>query len=366
MLKKFFILCSGADHVLLDSCAPGEQNKYAGIGATVFFTALMAFIASGYALYTVFDSIPMAVAFGFVWGLLIFNLDRFIVSTIKKRDNFLDEFLQALPRLILAVIIAVVISKPLELKIFEKEIDRVLLEQKNDLTLANQNQIADQFTPAVTALDSEIEQLKGDVTTKEAEVNALYDIYITEAEGTSGTGKLGKGPVYQEKREKHDAALAELQQLKQTNAEKVAALELEKDNLATDYETRVTETQPIIDNFDGLMARIDALETLPWLPSFFIFLLFLAIETTPIFAKLISPKGEYDLKLADAEGELKSWTTQKANQRKNLIDADNVINDKVYGDLTEEDELYNYKKKMARDLMQKQQDAFYKRQSKLL
>ena len=366
MLKKFFILCSGADHVLLDSCAPGEQNKYAGIGATVFFTALMAFIASGYALYTVFDSIPMAIAFGFVWGLLIFNLDRFIVSTIKKRDNFLDEFLQALPRLILAVIIAVVISKPLELKIFEKEIDRVLLEQKNDLTLANQNQIADQFTPAVAALDTEIENLKSEVATKETEVNALYDIYITEAEGTSGTGKLGKGPVYKEKREKHDAALAELQQLKQTNSEKIAALELEKASLASDYETRVSETQPIIDNFDGLMARIDALETLPWLPSFFIFLLFLAIETTPIFAKLISPKGEYDLKLADAEGELKSWTTQKANQRKNLIDADNVINDKVYGDLTEEDELYNYKKKMARDLMQKQQDAFYKRQSKLL
>jgi len=366
MLKKFFILCSGADHVLLDSCAPGEQNKYAGIGATVFFTALMAFIASGYALYTVFDSIPMAIAFGFVWGLLIFNLDRFIVSTIKKRDNFLDEFLQALPRLILAVIIAVVISKPLELKIFEKEIDRVLLEQKNDLTLANQNQIADQFTPAVAALDTEIENLKSEVATKEAEVNTLYNTYITEAEGTSGTGKLGKGPVYKEKREKHDAALAELQQLKQTNSEKIAALELEKASLASDYETRVSETQPIIDNFDGLMARIDALETLPWLPSFFIFLLFLAIETTPIFAKLISPKGEYDLKLADAEGELKSWTTQKANQRKNLIDADNVINDKVYSDLTEEDELYNYKKKMARDLMQKQQDAFYKRQSKLL
>ena len=352
--------------MLLDSCAPGEQNKYAGIGATVFFTALMAFIASGYALYTVFDSIPMAIGFGFVWGLLIFNLDRFIVSTIKKRDNFLDEFLQALPRLILAVIIAVVISKPLELKIFEKEIDRVLLEQKNDLTLANQNQIADQFTPAVAALDTEIENLKSEVVTKETEVNALYDIYITEAEGTSGTGKLGKGPVYKEKREKHDAALAELQQLKQTNSEKIAALELEKASLASDYETRVSETQPIIDNFDGLMARIDALETLPWLPSFFLFLLFLAIETTPIFAKLISPKGEYDLKLADAEGELKSWVTQKANQRKNLIDADNVINDKVYGDLTEEDELYNYKKKMARDLMQKQQDAFYKRQSKLL
>ena len=128
----------------------------------------------------------------------------------------------------------------------------------------------------------------------------------------------------------------------------------------------MAETQPIIDNFDGLMARIEALNELPWIPSFFIFLLFLAIETTPIFAKLISPRGEYDLRLADAEGELTSWVTQKANQRKNLIDADNVVNDKVYGDLAQEDELYNYKKKMARDLMQKQQDAFYKKQSKLL
>ncbi|RXG18517.1 putative protein DUF4407 [Leeuwenhoekiella aestuarii] len=366
MLKKFFILCSGADHALLDTCAPGEQNKYAGIGATVFFTALMAFIASGYALYTVFDNVAIAVGFGFLWGLLIFNLDRFIVSTFKKRDNSMDEFLQAVPRLILAVIIAVVISKPLELKIFEKEIDRVLLEQKNDLTLANQNQIADQFTPAAAALDAEIDGLKNEISTKDAEVNALYDTYIAEAEGTAGTNKLGKGPVYKEKREKHDAALAELQQLKQTNAEKIAALELEKNELAANYETRVAETQPIIDNFDGLMARIEALDELPWLPSFFIFLLFLAIETTPIFAKLISPRGEYDLKLADAEGELKSWATQKANQRRNLIDADNIINDKVYGDLTQEEELYNYKKKMARELMQKQQDSFYKRQSKLL
>ena len=109
MLKRFFILCSGADSQLLDNCAEGEQTKYAGIGATVFFTALMAFIAAGYALYTVFDNVGIAIAFGLVWGLLIFNLDRFIVSTIKKRDSFMDEFLQALPRIILAIIIAIVI-----------------------------------------------------------------------------------------------------------------------------------------------------------------------------------------------------------------------------------------------------------------
>ena len=69
MIRKFFVLCSGADRALLDTCSEGEQNKYAGIGATVFFTALMAFIAASYALYTVFDSVYLAIPFGLVWGL---------------------------------------------------------------------------------------------------------------------------------------------------------------------------------------------------------------------------------------------------------------------------------------------------------
>ena len=93
MLKQFFILCSGADTNILDNCSNGEQNKYAGIGATVFFTALMATIAASYALYTVFDNLYTSIGFGLVWGLLIFNLDRYIVSTIKKRNNILDELL---------------------------------------------------------------------------------------------------------------------------------------------------------------------------------------------------------------------------------------------------------------------------------
>ncbi|MGB1451087.1 MAG: DUF4407 domain-containing protein, partial [Marinirhabdus sp.] len=81
MLHQFFIFCSGADTDILQDCSAGEKTKYAGIGATVFFTAVMAAIAGSYALYTVFDNLLPAVFFGVIWGLLIFNLDRFIVST---------------------------------------------------------------------------------------------------------------------------------------------------------------------------------------------------------------------------------------------------------------------------------------------
>jgi len=366
MLKRFFILCSGSDTDILEHCSKGEQNKYAGIGATVFFTALLAFIASSYALYTVFDNLLTAIIFGFIWGLLIFNLDRYIVSTLKKRGSFIDEFLQAVPRIILALIIAVVISKPLELKIFEKEIDQVLLEQKNDLTLANKDQIALQYTPQIQALTTNIDKLKNEIVIKETEVNALYDVYIGEAEGTAGTNRLGKGPVYKEKRDKHDTALAELQQLKIDNAEKTTVIESQIAQLQTEYTNEVDTTQPIIDGFDGLMARVNALGELPWLPSFFIFLLFLAIETSPIFAKLLSPKGEYDIKLIESEEELKIWAQQNAHQRSVLLNTDNTLNDRVYEDINDDDELYNYKKKVASDVLKLQADAFYKRQKRLL
>ena len=366
MLKQFFIICSGSDTNILKNCSSGEQNKYAGIGATVFFTAVMAFIAASYALYTVFDNFFASIFFGFIWGLLIFNLDRFIVSTIKKRNNVIDELIQASPRILLAVIIAVVISKPLELKIFEKEINQVLLTEKNQMTLENKDQIALQFAPKTEALKQDITALQNQIETKELEVNALYDTYIAEAEGRKGTLLLGKGPVYKEKREKHDAALAELKQLKSDNKEKIATTEAELAKLKTDYENQVTSTQPIIDGFDGLMARVNALTKLPWLPSFFIFLLFLAIETSPIFAKLLSPKGEYDFKFEEVENEVKIWTSQKAYQRKVMLEADNNLNDRVYGDISDEDELYNYKKKIARELLQLQAEAFYKKQQKIL
>lgn len=366
MLKQFFIICSGSDTDILNQCSKGEQNKYAGIGATVFFTALMAFIAASFALYTVFDNLYTSIFFGLIWGLLIFNLDRYIVSTIKKTGHVMDELIQASPRIILAVIIAIVISKPLELKIFEKEINQVLLEQKNELTLANQNQIAEQFNPNIENLNKNIASLQQQINTKEAEVNALYGTYIAEAEGTAGTKLLGKGPVYKEKRDKHDALLAELQQLKEENKAKIAVTESQIAKLKGDYKDQVTTTQPIINNFDGLMARVNALSKLPWIPSFFIFLLFLAIETSPIFAKLLSPKGAYDFKLEDEETALKTSMLQNKNQREAMLKADFAINDRIYKDLETEDELYTYKRTKARELMQLQADAFYKQQKNIL
>lgn len=366
MLQSFFILCSGADKNLLEGCSQGEKTKFVGIGATVFFTAVMAFLASAYALFTVFDSVYPAIAFGLVWSLLIFNLDRFIVSTIRKRDKLSAEFLQATPRILLAIIIAIVISKPLEIKIFEKEINTVLLKEKNAMALKNKKEVADYFKTDLDKNKAEVDKLKLEISTKEKEVNTLYETYIKEAEGTAGTKKLGKGPVFKEKIAKHDLSKKELDTLQKTNLAKIAVLEKENKKLETDLDKKVTQTQPIIDGFDGLMARINALNSLPWLPSFFIMLLFLAIETSPIIAKLLSPKGEYDYKLEDLETALKATIEQDKYQRTLLVQTSASMHDKVYADIAEDKRLYELQRKNATDLLELQSNTFVEKQKSTL
>ncbi|WP_298222051.1 DUF4407 domain-containing protein [Flavobacterium sp.] len=366
MLKSFFILCSGADKNLLQDCSEGEQTKFVGIGATVFFTAVMAFIASSYALFTVFDSIYPALLFGIVWGFLIFNLDRFIVSTIRKRDSFASEFLQATPRIILAVIIAIVISKPLEIKIFEKEINTVLLKEKNAMALNNKKEVANYFQSDLDKNKTEIDSLKTEIAKKETEVNSLYETYITEAEGTKGTMKLGKGPVFKEKIAKHNLAKAELDTLRKNNLIKIAEREKKTKTLQADLDKKVTETQPIIDGFDGLMARINALGKLPLIPSMFIMLLFFAIETSPIIAKLLSPKGEYDFKLEDIETALKATLSQDKYQRELLVKTSAAMHDKVYEDIAQDKKLYDLQRKKATELLELQANGFLEKQKRTL
>ncbi|HJS01153.1 MAG TPA: DUF4407 domain-containing protein [Flavobacterium sp.] len=366
MLQQFFILCSGADKELLTGCSEGEKTKYVGIGATVFFTAVMAFLASAYALFTVFDSIYPALLFGIVWSLLIFNLDRFIVSTIRKRDRFSSELLQASPRFLLAMIIAVVISKPLEIKIFEKEINTVLLKEKNEMELANKKQISNYFKTDLDKNKAEIDSLKSEITKKEKEVNALYETYITEAEGTRGTMKLGKGPVFKEKIAKHNLASAQLDTIRKTNLNKIAEKERQSQLLEADLDKKVSQSKPIIDSFDGLMARINALNKLPWLPSFFIMLLFLAVETSPIIAKLLSPKGEYDFKLEDLETALKTTLSQDKYQRELLVKTSAAMHDKVYAAIAEDKQLYDLQKQKATELLELQAHNFVKKQQKTL
>ena len=127
--EKVFYLCSGASIEGLAQCPESEHRKYGFIGSIILFTSMFAMLSGGYALFYIFHSELYAGIFALLWGLFIFNLDRFIVSSMRKSDSFWREFRQALPRLILALIIAISIARPLEIGIFAEEIGSFLIDQ---------------------------------------------------------------------------------------------------------------------------------------------------------------------------------------------------------------------------------------------
>src|ERR1051326_3522348 len=84
-ITRFLLTCAGTTNAILT--AKGceiEYPKYAGIGATILFTAVLAALSGGYAMSKVFHNTWLSIGLGLLWGLIIFNLDRFIVSSIRK------------------------------------------------------------------------------------------------------------------------------------------------------------------------------------------------------------------------------------------------------------------------------------------
>lgn len=93
-------------------------------------------------------------------------------------------------------------------------------------------------------------------------------------------------------------------------------------------------------------------------------LLFLAVETSPIIAKLVSPKGEYDFKQEDQEMGIRNNIAQNKYQSILQKQTDAAIYDKVYAEILEDRELFNYRKKGALDLLKFQADGFVEKQKK--
>lgn len=159
MISNFLIFCSGAEKGLISQCPKTERNKFASIGATVFLTGLLAAISSGYALFTIFRGEPYAIEASIilclVWATVIFNLDRYIVSSLRKEGNWKKELLYATPRFIIAILISFVIAKPLEVRIFASRIEQQILEDKRQ-KLADEKLSIDRLNDQ-TKLDNQVQ-----------------------------------------------------------------------------------------------------------------------------------------------------------------------------------------------------------------
>jgi hypothetical protein len=112
----------GADPQVLQQ-VPSARGRFVQMAAVLLTTAGLAVVSMTFALH---DGLKLswfpAVFFGLLWGVVILNLDRFLVLSMGATRSTGHLLAIALPRLGMAIVLALVISTPLVLRVFQSDI----------------------------------------------------------------------------------------------------------------------------------------------------------------------------------------------------------------------------------------------------
>lgn len=344
LLNEFLWICSGVNRKILRQC-PTDYAKYAGIGGTILFTALMAVLSGGYAMYYVFKDRTTATILGIFWGLLIFNLDRFIVNTMYSDGKVTiswREFYSGLPRIIMAIFLGIVISTPLELKIYEdginNEIETMKREELSSRSARIDNEIAeleerredventDNTPPGLGGLEAKYRNLEVQLNKLQGQQKNLNnkirnkEIELSRYSPTEAPNdyqrisneirdlRNQRNKITQEINiTKHDISLVNKDfsdavmkaderkqvEIDSTNA-RIWRLKSQRDGQDT---VNIKKLDEELTGFQGRMRafnRMKADEPSTRIAALFIALLFIIVETAPTFFKMMIASGPYD------------------------------------------------------------------------
>lgn len=313
-IRRFFLICSGATLEVLEKpeCKT-EWTRYAMMGAFVALTAIFAALSGGYALYTGFKTLILAIPAGLLWGAFIFTLDRFIVSSIRKKRmgrhlSFVEkawikmgEVAMALPRLILATFIAITVAVPLEMKYFEPEIKTQL--EKNNLDVAKMVAVETaKGMPEIETLENEKKNIENAEEELRKRRNELRDQLFKEGAGEKGqgfTGIPGEGPRFEKRRLEYQRAEDELTEAVKKNDSRKEDIRVRLDELRLELANKIREKTAVMEQGNGFLARYKALDILAAdgpvkNMTLFLVCLLTLIETAPVFIKLLAGRGPYD------------------------------------------------------------------------
>jgi hypothetical protein len=317
-LKKLLWKAAGADKYILERSTYSDQIKYMCMGGIIVATGLMAGMAGGYAFYTIFapktasivdktkfvtgsevptdpQTLVLSILFGIIWGLIIFNIDRFIVTSTGKGDGTeaitKSEIKTALPRIFMGAIIALTISKPVEIRMFQGEIALKVQEQQDKEKQKGIDQAEINYQKKVKPIEDRIKPYDDDINALEKTSMDLRNEVQKEI-----TGKNNNGAAYGPRAAELERQAVIIEQRIESIKSAPTYIQLcaEREAFKEQRRQEIAKVEKMAATYDGLLIRIKKAHELSPIISLFITLLFLAIELTPIFFKLMLIKGPYD------------------------------------------------------------------------
>jgi hypothetical protein len=324
LIMRLLWSAAGADRVILEKSTYSDQVKYMCLGGIIFATGVMAALAGGYAFYTIFSprgsaietdtsviATILSIAFGLIWGLMIFNLDRFIVSSTGKGDGTeaitWGEFKGAIPRIIMGAIIALTISKPIEIRMFQTEINNKLYDKQLQLEKDFEKKTSANYEERLKVVENDLGEIGKQRQDLINRIKTAEQAYTDNLMGKAKGVNAGNGPLSKALKEQIDVLNNQLKSFDQTNLTKIDIANKKRKEILEDKEKTLATNKTVAKGLDGLLERIKLAHEIAgfWI-SLFITLLFMAIELTPIFFKLMLVKSPYDFMKDNIEERIKA------------------------------------------------------------
>ena len=340
-VTRFLWWCGGTSKDILRDSTFSEKAKYVSMGGVVVTTGVLACASGGYAMYTVFESNNSAAVigllFGLVWGLIIFNLDRYILTSMKKergsdaRQALRAELKPALPRFLVALLLGLTISVPLELRLFKPEIEAQIKFNEDVKLRGKSDELNKRYAGRVSELNARVDRINQEIAKKEQQVNDLREAFYQEMDRRGGTRIYGYGAVARRKE-------AEFLKIENERKLEITHLSTEKEELTDEIVQIDNQKKLALQEYQkslgqGLLERITALSDLSaahrvvLITTVFVTLLFIFFEIAPVLVKILSKFGPYDAKLDLRE---EAEVSRAKSKRESVV----RIDEKHYENLT--------------------------------
>ena len=305
-----------------------DRNRYLIIGMSVMATWLFASFTWTYFFYTIVTSLLAAVFLGLFMGFIILTIDRALIKGITKFNK--RKFTPLLFRGLLALTIGTFMAQPAVLYMFDKEIKLQTSLDNENKKMVKRQELDTLYKTQKEAFLRNKEAAKTDMNVKYEAVNAARNNFLSEIDGSGGTGKVGIKDIAIAKRNEYQKLDTEFQALLKTEQPKIDSAE----KGLRDIETKIKTEEANFTNYlnNGFLTRVEALNNLikdnPALQFRYYLIVFILmlIELMPVIAKTILPSGSYDEKVRlreememviansniKKEQELKEWYNKAA------------------------------------------------------
>jgi hypothetical protein len=328
---KFLWWLSTAEKELLVDCVV-DRNRFRIIGMSVLVTWAFATLAWTYFFSTVINNVLLYIALGLFMGFVILTIDRALIKGITKFNK--NKFLPLLFRAALALTIGTFMAQPALLFMFDREIKLQTSLDNEKKRMQKQIELDTLYKKRKDELSLQIAQQKNELGRKYKEVEKARENYITESDGTGGTGKIGIKEIALAKKKEYEKLENEYRSLSASGQAKINESEKELQSIQSNTEKEQQQFATYFNN--GFLTRIEALNNLIKNNSalqfryYLLITILLLIELMPVIAKTLLPSGTYDEKVKlreEMEKEIARSNIRKEQELKELYNSIAKSND---------------------------------------